>query len=54
MAVVEHELFDTAIKLIEKCVAKDVVTPSVDEYASTLVNAIVHLGMQLTSEKLHV
>ena len=54
MAVVEHELFDTAIKLIEKGVAKDVVTPSIDEDAATLVDVIVDPGVQVTAEELQV
>ena len=54
MAVVEHELFYTAIKLVEKGVAKDVVAPSIDEDTTTLVNMVVDPGMQVAAEELQV
>ena len=54
MTVVEHELFDTAIKLIEKGVSKDVVAPSIDKDTTTLVDMVVDPGVQVAAEELQV
>jgi hypothetical protein len=54
VTIVEQELFDAAVKLSQKGVPKDVITPSVNKDATAHVNVFVHPGVQLTAEKSQV